>query len=317
MKTIRKMREDGFTLLEMMLVAVMVSWLIVMSISYVQQRTRAISIDRATAQMEQILNAGLSYYVNNGTWPTTDGAAAVNVSGLATLTPAYLPAVIVSPWGTPYSVSSTTTLFTVNVALPAAFANGRMIATVLAGRLPFGVATTPASPAASSVASSINIPGANLNNSGAINFAGIYHNGACVPAPSCPASSGGSSFTPQIMVSPASVSGMSDPNSTNLYPLESFSAYATAMADTGTVVGPNACGNSASNPTPDPAPCLADSGGTTVPDGNYWRVCLNVSTAKGDASWDSTTGSNATVMVLTRCGSSTENAGSDFTVFAQ
>ena len=36
------------------------------------------------------------------------------------------------------------------------------------------------------VVAAVNIPGQNLNNAGAVTFAGLYYHGGCVPVPQCP-----------------------------------------------------------------------------------------------------------------------------------
>lgn len=323
MKTFKMKWVQGFTLVEMMLVMTIISALIYMSIGYVQQRTLALSIDRASAQMQQILNAGLSYYVNNGSWPTS----------INTLTTgSYLPSTgVVSPWGAnAYAVSNNGALFTVTLTLPQ-ISNQSAIANVLVGKLPLAsttgtTSTCPPSPPAPpgcvptttlTISASVNIPGQNLNNATAVNMTGIYHNGACVPVPSCPVGPNGVQMTPTIMVAPASVSGMSDPGTTNVYPISSFTAYATPQAawDPAGVSGPAAC--SSSNNTNQM--CISQVTGpgavTQLPKGNYWRVCLQVSTEKNSVTWDNTTGQYATVIAITRCSINNENSGSSLSVW--
>lgn len=287
-----KKHNSGFTLIEMMLVTVVVSMFLVMGTNYMQQRTRSAMIDRASVQMMQILNAGLSYYVNNGTWPAS----------LATLqSDSYLPTTTIrSPWGTVYTSTPTPVtnrVFTVSMSLPSGYSGHQAIGQVLAGKLPFGIRTT-AGPL-TTVSASVNIPGQNLNNARAVNFAGLYHNGACVPEPICPVDLGGTAMTPSVMVVPVSASGMSDPNSTNVYPISSFTAYATAPS-----TAPLACTGGAG---------VACDGGTAG--GRYWRVCLNVVTSKGLVTWDSTSGPTAVVMALTRCAITGEPSGSAFSVW--
>ncbi len=320
MKRIRKIGQHGFTLVEMLLVLSIMGAMLIGSIKYSKQKTMAISVDRTSMQMQQILNAGLSYYVNNAKWP----------ADLATLQPTYIPSTIISPFGTTYTVDGTTnpSIFTVQTTLPAALSGASQIAQIIAGKLPYGqtsTATGPALPppappptASAVVKASVNIPGQNLNNLGNVSFAGLYRNGACVPAPACPTSASGAATTPQILVVPASVSGMSDAGSTNSYPITSFTAYATTLTDfdaTGGAVGPPACNNSKTNPSA--TDCYTDVWGSTnkIEKGKYWRVCLATITSKGDVVWDATTGEYATVMAVTRCGLNTENTGSSFQVW--
>ncbi len=287
-----KKHNSGFTLIEMMLVTVVVSLFMVMGTSYMQQRTRSAMIDRASVQMMQILNAGLSYYVSNGSWP----------ANLATLQAgSYLPTTTIrSPWGTVFTsipTPVTNRVFTVSMSLPSGYSGHQAIGQVLAGKLPFGVRTTVGP--ITTVSASVNIPGQNLNNARAVNFAGLYHNGACIPEPICPVDLGGTPMTPSVMVVPVSASGMNDPASTNVYPISSFTAYATALSTT-----PLACTGGVG---------VACSGGTAG--GRYWRVCLNVVTSKGLVTWDATSGPTSVVMALTRCSVSGEPSGSPFTVW--
>lgn len=291
----------GFTLVEMMLVTVIVSALLYMGIQYSQQRTRDISIDRASAQFQEILNAGLSFYVNTGAWPTN--IAALQTGG-------YLPATVVSPWGTNYVVTTTInpSLMNVTTTLPA-ISNAALIGQILAGRLPFGVSSGGATPI---ISSSVNVPGMSLNNAGNVSYAGLYRNGSCVPAPKCPLDTAGNPMTRQIFVTPASVSGMNDTGAVNVYPMSSITAYATPLTATVGGVGPPACGTSASASNV----CYQDvQGGARVPDGDYWRVCLQVYTTKGKVAWDNTTSPYATVTAMTRCSIVNENVGSSFNVW--
>lgn len=299
MSFLRK-NQSGFSLLEMMLVGVILSMFIYMGIGYMQTRTRALMLDRASAQMQQILNAGLAYYVNNGTWPSS---IAVLQSG------SYLPPTVVSPWATSYSISTTGGVFNVTVTLPSALANRDSIGRILAGKLPLATSTTGAP--TTMITASVNIPGQNLNNATAVNFAGLYHNGACVPAPTCPVDPSGANLTPQIMVVPVSVSGMAA-GDTKVYPLSSFTAFATALTDLASG-GPPDCGTNSTAS----AACYSDVyGGTQITSGKYWRVCLQVVTENGPVTWNNTTGQYASVMAITRCGISSENTGSSFNVWA-
>ncbi|HEU5281024.1 MAG TPA: prepilin-type N-terminal cleavage/methylation domain-containing protein [Gammaproteobacteria bacterium] len=323
MKTMKQWAVRGFTLIEMLLVMTIISAFIYASIGYIQQRTLALKIDRTAAQMQQILNAGLAYYVSNQQWPAN--LAALQAGG-------YLPASLPNPWNASpgYTISSTSALLQVSLTLPSALVNQSVIGAVLAGKLPLASSGTvvippvcpplpaPCPPPTSqtTVVASVNIPGQNLNNATAVNFTGIYHNGACVPAPKCPTLPNGTAMVPSISVAPASVSGMND-GSTDVYPISSFTAYATGPSNYNNgwgSGGPPACMSDASANTA----CYSTvAGGATLPTGTYWRVCLQVVTQKGVVQWQSGTGQYATVTVLTRCTIPTENAGSSMGVFQQ
>lgn len=310
---IAKNRTRGFTLIETLLVLVIISMVIYAGISYVQQRTLQMKIDRASTQMQQILNAGLSYYVANNAWPT----ALTDLQGI------YLPPATVAlknPWGQDYNIASTTGLFYVYTTTTSQGSAGASAsARVIAGTLPLSyttTATTGTPPAAGtecttqttcSVVASVNIPGQNLNNARAINFAGLYKHGGCVPVPVCPVDANGTTMTPQIFVAPVQVAGTFDgglsSSTPNVYPISSFSAYAKTPSAT-----PAACDSGGSAPA-----CSGGGPGTPT----YWRVCMQVVTERGlitdtgSPQW----GDNQRLMALTRCVSDNEPAGSDFTVF--
>lgn len=306
-------KHKGFTLIEMMLVVGIISMLLYMGLGYMQQRTRAAIIDRTAIQMQQILNAGLSYYVNNGQWP----------ADLATLqTDNYLPAAMNGPYGSAYTAAvdvNNAGIFTVTLTLSQTIGNVNAIGRILAGKLPLSnVATDGAGDTI--VTASVNIPGQNLANATSVNFAGLYHNGACVPVPDCPLDDTGAPLEANIMVVPVSVSGMSDANSTDVYPLTSINAFAQdAVEVTGGIgvgTGPEPCPTNTSN-VGDPYQCYATSQGVDpISGGRYWRVCLAAMTSRGDVNWDATSGIYGTVMAITRCTMNNEDAGSSFDVFA-
>jgi hypothetical protein len=245
----------------------------------------------------------------------------------------FLPSgTIKNPWGQTFSVGANTTGTSpgseFSVCTTIIGQQAYSAATVIAGRLPMAsaidgtvscpTASTTACTAGSStctVVSSVNIPGQNLNNARSINFAGLYHNSACVPAPVCP-----SNMIPSIMAVPVSVSGMNDGIST-VYPISSFTAYvrgADANGNPGQF--PASCSDASSYPA-----CYADmppppTPYTGLPTGKYWRVCLRIITEKGLLTYSSTTKDAGIVLVLTRCSPANEYTtpsvyGSKFTVF--
>ena len=358
----------GFTLLEMLLVLVIVSMIVVMGTNYLQQRTLEMRIDRATTQVQQILNAALAYYVVNGFWPTDLAALQNNSSYLPTS--AAGAGTMMSPWNTTYTVTSSSTAPSslIYVYFPVTYASSSgqasAVAHIIAGRLPlsFVTATAPAvgavpqddgtcnigdTTATCYVVAAVNVPGQNLNNATAVNYAGIYHSGSCVPAPTCPVDKNGLPMKAEIMVVPVSVSGVygasTDAPTTaggahgtcgptnlaacqiNVYPLSSFTARAVGDSTGAPVLlsggkGPASCDGTISSDK-----CLADYTGTTLTTaGSYWRVCLSTVTEKGTTTippsnpmanpWGQLQGS---VMAITRCAPSNENTGSGFTVWSQ
>ncbi|MHB1946678.1 MAG: type II secretion system protein [Gammaproteobacteria bacterium] len=327
-----KVIQKGVTLIEVLLVMVIMSSILVMLIGYTTQKTEQIRIDRATLQMQQILNAALAYYVNNGVWPVTCGSS-VDLNGSTLQTAGYLPNQTTNnPWGGKYqlSCSSNTSNFSV-IANFTGVSNTTL--NILAGRLPMAVVGTD------QVTSSVTVPGQNLNNARSVNFAGVYHSGACVPVPSCP-----TGMTAQVMVVPVSVSGLNDDPSISgacaagaldytscsgltAYPISSFTGVAygpvfySSTGSSGTANVPN-CGD----PTTTGDCLISTTSGSPymVISQNVWRVCLSITTEKGQVTprnsyaWGQATGS---VMVLTRCSPGAGepgtggNGGPDFTIW--
>src|SRR5579883_142971 len=350
-----KMRQNktGFTLVEMMLVLVIVSILIVMGINYTQQQVLTSKIDKTVADMQQILNGALAYYVANGTWPCATATASSPNSCPINYPTTFMPTgtLTTNPWGTAltspvasgYIISDSVSTFYVMVQLPTNMSNLSAVAQIIAGKLPVSYLASdfgPMPPTQISgcttgkpcyVVSSVNIPAQNLNNAGNVTYAGLYHSGACVPQPSCPVDQQGNTMTPQIMVVPDSVSGVYDAptgsncSSTNLsgctanvYPISSFTAYATQPSTTTGAVGPVSCDGK--QPVES---CSSDSTGNVINDpvftNLYWRVCLGVVTEKGTI----TPANNqqgqlqGTIMAITRCAPKNEKTGSGFTVWSQ
>jgi prepilin-type N-terminal cleavage/methylation domain-containing protein len=311
-------RLKGFTLIEMMMVLVIVSGLIVMLANYSQMKTAQIVRDRAAIQIAQIDNAGLSYYLNNANWPNYTSGTGCTTAGLSTLqTGTYLPPSIKSPF---IGLSNYVVSCTTNGQLLMVTLNTRtnQDATIIAGMVPGGVATTGTLP---SVTSYVNIPGQNLNNARSVNAAGVYHNGACVPVPVCP-----TGMTPQIYVGIAQIMGTNDAAATNpnLYPITNFTAYATG----GTSTTPAVCTGGGTSACNNYGPSESTTPKTSPTNVNYWRVCVDVGTQAGDipsnASGTGGTGTSSwgqyqSLLAITRCAVGnpiTENSGSDLFVWA-
>ena len=314
----------GFTLLEVLLVLAIASSLIVLMLNYTTQKSDELRRDKTVLQIQQILNAGLSFYVNNSFWPmpnavinsTFCNGAWSGTSNLGVLQPNYLPATLQNnSYGQPYII---------NCNNPGGFyvrttANTVANARVIAGRLPLAFITNaagaganpPTQPGACAtggagcniVVASVTIPGQNLNNARSMNFAGIYYHGACVPAPNCPPN-----MRPAIYVAPVSVSGQlsstppgnctTDPatcQNIQAFPISSFNAYARGW----TLANPSPIPSSGSGWTmsawplscalsnPQSQQCLWPASPLPPADPagtSYWRVCLAVVTQNGLAS---------------------------------
>lgn len=330
----RKSDQLGVTLIEILLILVIIASVMATMVAIVPQRSDEMRINKATAQIQQILNAGLSYYFVKGQWPQASSPDQV----ITTLqTAGFLPGKVAAtsqipinnPWGNPYNAWANTygkvPGGTSTVEVPSQVPQSKFYvytdvstnanAQLIAGRLPGsfvtddnGTKTLSACTNANCfyVVSSVDLPGQNLSNASSINFGSIYHSGACVPVPSCPTDKYGKQLTPQIFVIPVGVSGSNDVASTssiNVYPISSFTALA---------YGPNTSPQIPScSPPHTPTHCLLDNG-TPLLTGTYWRVCLYVTTKKGAVSPTDIPSGQAmgNILALTRCAPDNENIGS-------
>ncbi len=315
-------KTQGVTLLEILLVLAIASSLLIMMLNYTTQRSDEMRRTKTVLQMQQILNGGLSFYINNSFWPLKDASISSTLcddpggwTDTSALKPNYLPRDLNNnPYGQPYFLNCT------NVANGGGFfiytiANNPTNAAIIAGKLPMAYRTTtafitsklpPLSCKAGNdctvVVASVNIPGQNLNNARSVNFASVYYSGSCVPAPNCPPN-----MKQDIMVMPASVNGVNDSpascpsgspfdpslcTGTKSYSVNGFTAFARGIdLTTGKPGDPNGVGTSAplscqTSRTPAAQSCVANPDGARFQsDGTlYWRVCLSVTTEKGTVS---------------------------------
>jgi len=341
-------RHKGFTLLEIMLVLGIMGGIMILGINYGTRQAAQTRRDKTALQMQQILNAGLAYYTTYGSWPVPSGTCnfsststsnSTAPSNLATLTTAgYLPtAVSNNAFGFPYTVSCDNV--TGGVFYVTSNVGSVANALVIGGEMPVSYLSDQYGNSTQSgtyVTAQVTTPGQDLNNARSMNFAGVYHHGACVPVPTCPGfnpstnacNAGTNCMVPQIMVAPASVSGVSDTGTTNAYPITSFTAYALGPTVAANAMSCPAVISPAVTPTSTPTPCTWGTAGipngtTASPTGLYWRVCLQVVTGKGIVSTTNTGagaaawGQYGSVVVMTRCTPPNEPYGSDFTVFTQ
>jgi prepilin-type N-terminal cleavage/methylation domain-containing protein len=308
----------GFTLIEMLLVLVIIAAIIMGIATYSQQKMQQMREDRAVLQIQQILNAGLAFYLNNTTWPTS---ITTDLQGDGTTPGGYLPGpstkvILSNPWAGNYVIGNTlpgvdppNALFVVCTTIKAGAATS-VTATILANRLPMAYvvngnvsadcapssglpiptasACTTGATTGCTLIATVNVPGQNLNNARSVNFAGVYQHGACVAKPTCP-----NGMDPQLFLAPASVSGMNDNVTTTVYPIHSFTAY---YVD---VVGGGSTGA-----------CTGDTTVAACPAaGSYWRACLQIITTNGIVNYTQTTARAQKMVGFTRCtppGESTE-----------
>jgi prepilin-type N-terminal cleavage/methylation domain-containing protein len=284
--------SKGFTLIEMIMVLVIMSSVLLLITNYGTRRMDQFRRDKTALQMQQILSAAMAYYVSYGIWPTAavpnTATTIATASKLSTspLIPAFLPSIAgdMYPFANVNVKNSNTYLYWVTPSPAFSFVIAAPVpsqaeGTIVSGMLPNGQVVTDgtAAPGGFYATAQVNIPGQNLNNARAVNFAAIFLNGTCVPAPVCPGT-----MVPSIYVSPVSV---------NAYAQGGGSAALGGSAGTplncaGTA-GPS-CGAPATDPT-----------GTT-----YWRVCLKIITEKSAIT--AASGSNqealeGSVLAITRC----------------
>lgn len=367
-----KYRQDGFTLLEMLLVLAISSSLLLLIVNFTTQKADQLRRDKTVLQTQQVLNAAIAYYINNSAWPLPSSSSCGGTTWMAlsstSLFPGYLPATFTAnAYGQPYYIncssgtSSTGSNFYVATSVNTRFAD----AMIIAGMLPMafidntspgpssnpptqsGTCTTPAS-GCTTVVSSVNIPGQNLNNARSINFAGLYYSGSCVPAPSCPAG-----MTASIITIPTSVMGIEASDSTvscnnyyadpskcspKTFPINYFSAYARGDSSglpttpgTSGSGGPYSCWSSTgtssqqacvyqdtSNSSAASYTLINSSSNSAEKNSKYWRVCLTVNNEQGAISISSSGGTQAywrdmgqlmgKVAAFTRC---VPNSGSE------
>jgi competence protein ComGC len=331
-------QKKGFTLVEMLFVILIMSLVLILIMQYGAQRMDQYRRDHAALQMQQILNAGLSYYVSQGKWP--DNLDTLKQAGYLPSTlgkAAYGGSYVAAPSGTPANT------FDVKIT-----ADKAATALVIAGALPI------ASVVGKVVTASVQIPGQNLNNARSVNFGSLYHHGACVPVPSCP-----TGMKAEILAVPSGVSGVNDlptktqqpdgsyppcststiinPDGTkvtgdcayiNSYPITSFSASATITAS-GADNRPPSCNNGVPATCYDNVPGAAGAWTPVAATGKYWRVCLSVVTEKGTVSLTGVTAGTGrdpgifwaqamgTILVVTRCTpSGGEPSGSTLNVWS-
>jgi len=337
----------GVTLMEVLLVLVIAGSLLVFMMRYMQQRADELRRTHVTLQIQQILNAGLTFYVANNRWPA-------NIAELQDQS--YLPnrlVALVNPWANGFEVTSGPSSGMLYVYTNV---NSSLNASAVAGRLPIAYLSDsksidyrscivkPLPAKCTFVVASVNLPPQNLNNAPAVTFANIYHNGACVPVPDCPVDSKGNTMVPQIIVAPVSVNGVNEHparqagggakcivdanghnvcDNLNAYPIYSYTAFAKgpALLNTSfqTMIGCDGSQHACDTDYKDGTPILA-----ITPGKQYWRVCLFISTEKGRVDpvygsmpygngWGLASGS---VVALTRCQPKNEDSGSGFYVWS-
>ena len=95
-------KYHGFTILELLLVIAILGILTTYYLSYFQQRTQDVKINRATQQIQELLQAASSFYLKYGHWRTSCADA--------NFIPFIPTGSTLNPWGTnkPYICQPTT-----------------------------------------------------------------------------------------------------------------------------------------------------------------------------------------------------------------
>lgn len=333
--------QSGFTLIEMLLFTVGLAVVLVAVIGYNISQTAQARREKAALQMQQIANAALSYYVNNGNWPLKNTQCNTTytekIAGSAD--PAYdatqplVASLYIFPrnsaFGSPFIVwcdKNNSNAFYISIS-----SSNASDVNVLTGM--FANTTT----SGLSTVMKVDVPGQNVYNARGVNAGSIYHSGACVPTPVCP-----NGMSPQIVIVTSAVNGVANPpaHCTNpkdyttcafiTYPVSSYNAYVLGGQSGSSAATLTACTNNTIEP------CAQDINNAAVQSGvNYWRVCLQVATqnqgitiqptntmtpppagncATQDCSyaWGQAMGN---IVAFTRCQPAAENSGANFTVW--
>lgn len=75
----RHIKAQGFTLIEMLLVLVIVSAIVMMGMNYFQQKTIQNKVDKTALEMQQILTAAMTFYAAKGVWPSAATVTSQNI----------------------------------------------------------------------------------------------------------------------------------------------------------------------------------------------------------------------------------------------
>lgn len=98
--TIKISMQRAFTLIELLFVIAIIAVIASLGLSTVTQRAQEAKVEKAALQMQQLLQAGMTYYVDNGCWP---GASECS-PGVPNFANNYIPTGgNINPWGGMYA----------------------------------------------------------------------------------------------------------------------------------------------------------------------------------------------------------------------
>lgn len=253
--------QNGFALLEVSLAIVIAASVFLTTVEFLTLNAHRTSAERIGHEINEIFNAGISYYLtNNDTWPDSMDVL---------VTDSLLPQkAVTNPWGYKYQVDSSgstskNTTWMVGTCLP------KEVAGDLAALLPFGKITASTRTkcgtdskdvkyVTTSINQAITDPKHNL-------AAEMVREGDKVAAPSCP-TVGDKQYYPHIYLLPASFD-------TNGHPISAMAAYADPLK------------------TDEP---------TQYPNG-YWVARLALTTDQGTNEDDGSSSEPAAIMAFTDC----------------
>ena len=111
MKNRNPQPQQGFTLLELMLVIVIITVMMISALRVLQGKLAAMRVQRAAEQIQSYLSAAQDYFVQNGVWPGSGMPLSNNNNETAgtdaetdLIQGGYLTPISSSPWGTPYAM---------------------------------------------------------------------------------------------------------------------------------------------------------------------------------------------------------------------
>lgn len=331
-----KIKQSGLSLLEVMLAVLILTTIAVLALRMSGPKFREHQADHAAQQMQQIMEAATSYYIDNAKWPTlqqipphqTVTFAPLSADNITVLTGmssgtkegTYLPFSIlnddkelISPFGTPYLMGPSpgkpsdannpgALYYEVQVDT-----NDPNTAITLKAQLPLAYISANKSGKETIVTSYVNIPSYDYNHAKTISNAGVYYPGDCIPQPAyaCPHGMKPATFVTLEqgygLATPLPQAGgqPGQPDDQTAYAITGFSAYTIAPQDEQPVAN---CPE-----TEIPSFII----GKTIPNTQATiepqcpvgqsRACVNIQTKNGQVMFDEQRLADTHVLAMTKC----------------
>jgi prepilin-type N-terminal cleavage/methylation domain-containing protein len=99
-------KNRAFTLIELLLVIAIIGILVSTGLSLLQTRAKQTKVEKTALQIQQLLQAGMAYYVDNGCWPAAKGSVpnGCKVQSPPDFETTYVPVGSTkNPWGNDYT----------------------------------------------------------------------------------------------------------------------------------------------------------------------------------------------------------------------